>query len=194
MLESEKDLLTLKRRQLQLTLQANSYVKMGIAFHWLDYLKTIRQLGIFYKIEYLCFGTEEERPYLQKAILKLEDSFVSPELVTSSDNGLRERILELYPSVSEFKYIMDLPLLDENNTDVEAVLHKAGQLFHCKSEPVYFFSTDASPVIQINWEDLLANGNKIFNDGILSLVFTDLSNKWIIFRSIEHEWRAGFIS
>lgn len=194
MTELQKDLLVLKRRQLQLKLQATEQVKMGIVFHWLDYFHTIQQLGIFYQIDYLCYGTEEEKPYLQKAILALKEPFLLPKMVTNTRDGTRERILELYPSVSDFKYIMDLPLLDENNTDVEAMLGKASQLLNCKSEKVYFFSSDASPVIQLNWQDLLTNGNKIFNDGIHSLVFTDLSNKWVIFRSIEHEWRAGFIN
>ena len=193
MKESEKTLLLLKRKQLQLKLQATGYVKMGITFHWLDYFRTIKQLGIFYQIDYLCYGTEEEKPYLQKAIVALKEPFLLPEMVTNTNDGTRERILELYPSVSDFKYIMNLPLLDEHNTDVEAMLGKAGLLLQCSNGPVYFFSPDASPVMQLNWEDLLANGNKIFNDGILSLVFTDLSGKWIIFRSIEHEWRAGFI-
>ena len=194
MTESQKDLLVLKRRQLQLKLQATVQVKMGIVFHWLDYFHTIQQLGIFYQIDYLCYGTEEEKPYLQKAILALREPFLLPKMVTNNRDGTRERILDLYPSVSDFKYIMDLPLLDENNTDVEAMLGKASKLLNCKSEKVYFFSSDASPVIQLNWQDLLTNGNKIFNDGIHSLVFTDLSNKWVIFRSIEHEWRAGFIN
>ena len=194
MTQSQKDLLVSKRRQLQLKLQATVQVKMGIVFHWLDYFHTIQQLGIFYQIDYLCYGTEEEKPYLQKAILALREPFLLPEMVINNRDGTRERILDLYPSVSDFKYIMDLPLLDENNTDVEAMLGKASQLLNCKSEKVYFFSPDASPVIQLNWQDLLTNGNKIFNDGIHSLVFTDLSNKWVIFRSIEHQWRAGFIN
>ena len=194
MTESQKVLLVLKRRQLQLKLQATVQVKMGIVFHWLDYFHTIQQLGIFYQIDYLCYGTEEEKPYLQKAILALREPFLLPKMVTNNRDGTRESILDLYPSVSDFKYIMDLPLLHENNTDVEAMLGKASQLLNCKSEKVYFFSPDASPVIQLNWQDLLTNGNKIFNDGIHSLVFTDLSNKWVIFRSIEHEWRAGFIN
>jgi hypothetical protein len=193
MKEADKDLLFIKRKQLHLKLQAADYVKTGITYHWLDYFKTIQGLGIFFEIDYLCYGSEEEIPPIQDAIRALNEPYLLPEMVIHNPGGIREQILQLYPSVSDFKYVMNLPLLDEYNTDTAAMLSKARQLLGCSNELVYFFSTDASPVTRLNWEDLLANANRIFDDGIISLVFIDISRQWIIFRSIENEWRAGFV-
>ena len=182
-----------KRRQLHLKLEAQAVIYNSILFHWLGYFQTIKRLGLFHKIEYLCTATLEALPYYTAALAGVNGLHQSAGQVLTNDEGRREQILAAYPSASPFKYVMNLPLLDECNQDVAAMLKKAQLSLQINNGPIYFFSPECSPVLQLKWDEILQHGNEIFDDSCISLVFISEDHSWIIFRSIENEWRCGLI-
>ncbi len=181
-----------KLKQLHLKLEAQTAIFQRIQFHWLGYFKTIKQLGIFYRIDYLCTATHEELPHYTAAIEKLNMPDLSTAPIKPAGEGLWQKVFDKYPSTSAFKYVMDLPLLDAYKTDVSAMLQKAADVLMIKEALVFFLSPDCSPVLELKWNELLKHGSDIFDDSCISLVFTDVDFSWIIFRSIENEWRCGF--
>ena len=181
-----------KRKRLHLKLEAQTAIFERIQFHWLGYFKTIKLLGIFYSIDYLCTANREELPHYSAAIEKLNMPDLSTAPIKPTGEGIWQKVFDKYPSTSAFKYVMDLPLLGAYNTDVSAMLQKAADVLMIKEGQVFFLSSDCSPVLELKWNELLKHGSDIFDDSCISLVFTDEDFSWIIFRSIENEWRCGF--
>ncbi len=187
-----KSALEQKRKHLQIQLQATEYINSGIQFHWLDYYNSIKALHMQCNIEWLCTATPEEQPYYAKAIEALDHPDLKPEMVVVTDESLLDKICKDFPSTSHFKYVMDLPLLLEYGSYTKEALLMAKEKLAINDKLVYFLSTDCCPLVQLNWDELLEYCNEIFDNRMTSLIFTDLNNNWIIFRSIEEEWRCGF--
>lgn len=188
----QKSALEQKRKHLQMQLQATEYINSGIQFHWLDYYNNIKALHLHCTIEWLCAATGEEQPYFEAAIKALHHPDLKPGMVMVTEESLLDKICKDFPSTSHFKYVMDLPLLKEYGNDTKEALLLAQEQLKIDDSLVYFLSTDCCPLLQLHWEEILEHSNEIFNHSATSLIFTDLNYNWIIFRSIENEWRCGF--
>ncbi len=191
--ETQKIELATKRLRLQMQLQARSNIQRGIQFHWLNYFNAIKQLGMQYHIESLCHVTAAEQPFYIQAIKALNNPELNSDMITTSGEDILDKVLKDHPSTSAFKYVMDLSLLATWNTNAGDMLRKAQELLQFDDGPVYFLSNDCSPVLQLQWSELIKHANEIFDDSCISLIFTDKDYSWIIFRSIEYEWRCGRI-
>lgn len=189
---AQKSALALKRKHLQMQLQATEYINSGIRFHWLDYYNNIKALKMQCDIEWLCAATREEQPYCAKAIETLNHPDLKPEMVMVTEESLLDKICRDFPSTSHFKYVMELPLLSDYGSNTKEALLLAQVQLKIENSPIFFLSTDCCPLLQLNWDELLEHCNQIFNNRFTSLIFTDLNYNWIIFRSIEFEWRCGF--
>lgn len=191
--ETQKIDLATKRLRLQMQLQARRHIQSGIQFHWLNYFNTIKQLGMQYSIESLCHVTAAEQPFYIEAIKALNHPELNADMITTSGEDILDKVLKDHPSTSAFKYVMDLPLLATWNTNVGDMLVKAQELLQFDDGPVYFLSDDCSPILQLQWNELTGHADEIFDDSCISLIFTDKDYSWIIFRSIENEWRCSKI-
>ncbi len=191
--DAQKIQLASKRLRLQMKLQARRHIQLGIQFHWLGYFHTIKQLGMQYQIESLCHVTPAEQPFYIEAIKELNNPDLNPEMITTTGEGILDKVLKNHPSISAFKYVMDLPLLETWNTNAGDMLVKAQELLQFDDGPVYFLSDDCSPVLQLQWSELIKHAHEVFDDSCISLIFTDRDYSWIIFRSIENEWRSSRI-
>lgn len=190
--ENQKELLAEKKKHLQIQLQAKEYIRRGITYHWLNYFSEIQNLGMEYHIEFLCMVTAEEQPYYTEALKDLKNPELKPEMVQVIAENPVDRILKKYPSTSHFKYVINLPLLSECDSDVSKMLRAAQDTLRIEAGPVFFFSSDCSPLLVLQWPELVEHANQIFDDNHISLIFTDPNTNWVIFRSIEEEWRCGF--
>ncbi len=186
------DSLAKKRKHLQMRLKAKAYIHSGIKYHWLDYYNNIKTLDLQCNIEWLCSSTTEEQPYFADEIVTLNHPDLKPDMVKVTEESLLDKICNDFPSTSHFKYVMDLPLLNENSNNTKATLLIAAKKLNIKDGAVYFLSTDCCPLLQLQWSELVEHSNKLFNHSPISLIFTDVNYSWIIFRSIENEWRCGF--
>ena len=192
MKENQKAALELKRKHLHLQLHAKEYIYRGIQFHWLEYFNALKKAGLQFEIEYLLTTTKEEEIFYKEAIEKVNNSDLNSNLAKVIPESLHDILLTDFPSISSFKYVMNLPLLNSYETDTSKMLLASQKFLDFKEEEVYFLSSDCSPLLKLRWNELIVHANDIFDDSLISLIFTDLNNKWIIFRSIENEWRCGF--
>lgn len=192
MKENQKTTLELKRKHVQLKLQARQFIYRGVEFYWLDYFNTIKKLGLQFEIEYLCTVTQEEESYYKEAVEKINNPDLNPTFVKVISESLHDKMFSTFPSISAFKYVMNLPMLHCCESDSKKMLLAAQEILQIKDEEIYFLSTDCSPLLKLRWSELIMYSNEIFNDGLMSFVFTDINNTWIIFKSIENEWRCGF--
>ena len=143
-------------------------------------------------IEWPFTATPEEQPYFLAAIKALQHPEPKPEMVVVTEDSLHNKIYKDFPSTSHFKHVMDLPLLKTWETNASKELLNARKILQIIDGPVYFMSTDCSPVIELQWKELIQYADTIFDDSRISLIFTDPGYNWVIFHSIEYEWRCGF--
>ena len=144
-------------------------------------------------IEWLCSATPEQQRYFAAAIKALQHPDLNTEMVVVVEESLLDKICKDFPSISYFKYVMDLPLLIEYESNTKEALLLAQKQLKTEDCLIYFLSNDCCPLLQLRWGELVQHSNEIFNNNFTSLIFADLDYNWIIFRSIENEWRCGFI-
>jgi hypothetical protein len=193
MVEKKKILLTNKLKQTALKLQVREYVKRKISYHWLDIFDSIKAAKIDYHIEYLCIVPEESHNYFIEAINDLKRPEFFTSLIKINEPNMMDNIFELYPSIDAFKYIMNLPQLSTSNTDFNTIIQQTNNLPKFEEEAVYFLSPDWSPLIRMNWKDIIEKGEDVFNHIPLPFLFTNPAHTKILFKSLEDEWRATML-
>lgn len=186
----KKNILSEKRKQLQLKLSAQELVKRNIVYHWLDVFEAIKQSGINYQIEYLCVVPEDLHPYIAQAVEDLKHPELKKELVKMRVESIMDLIFEKYPGTQPLKYIPDLPVLS-NSDNIKLIFEQADKRIDFGNESVYFFSPDWWPVLKLNWQDIKKNAAELFADIPLPFLFTDKSLQKILFKSLEDEWRIS---
>jgi len=189
--ENKKILLNNKLEQIKLKLQAREYVHRKISYHWLEILDTIKAANIGYHVEYLCMVPEESYNYFMDAIHELKRPEFSSSLVRINESSMMDDIFDIYPSIDNFKYIMNLPILASPNTDFDTIIKQTNQLPDFGEDPVYFLSPDWSPLIRINWKDVIDKGAEVFNHIPLPFLFTNSTYSKILFKSLKDEWRSS---
>lgn len=188
--ENKKILLAQKRKETELKLYAREYVKRRITFHWLDILTSIANKNIQYKIEYLCSVTKELYPYFVDAINEINHPLLSADLIRVDEITMMDSLFDQYPSVEALKYMMSLPVILSSNQDFNTIIHQDNNLKTFFDEPVYFLSPDWSPLIILNWKEVIEKGEEVFSNIPLAYIFTNANNSKILFKSIEDEWRT----
>ena len=187
--QSQKNVLNAKINQTRLKLQAREFVKRKITYHWIEIFEAIKAAKIGYQIEYLCIVNQESFNYYIDAIKELNRPEFSSELVKVNVTGMMDNLFDKYPSIDAFKYIMNLPLVLSSKYDFNIVIKESFQLENFYEEPVYFVSPDWSPLIRLNWNDIVEKGNDIFNHIPATYIFTNASFTKILFKSLEDEFR-----
>jgi hypothetical protein len=184
----KKNILSEKRRQLQLKLNAQELVERKIVYHWLEVFEAIKQSGINYQIEYLCIVSEEIHPYVLQAVEDLNNPEFNEGLVRKDSETEMDAFFRKYPSIEPLKYIPDLPVLTDSD-NLNFVFEQANEQIGFGNESVYFLSPDWWPVLKLNWQDIKQQGAEIFANTPLPFLFTDKSHQKILFKSLEDEWR-----
>lgn len=177
-----------KRKALQLKLKIDNEIKSDIVYHWLDYYKEMLEFGMQVEIIYLQQCSKELLGLYRSRIAALNNDLLDPDKVIEKENPWISRIFNRFPSISDFKYEIEAPML-ENTGSVSEMLQLSAQALQINPTDIIFLSNDFSPVVKLKWEELLKNADPLFNDGgITTLIFTDPNFNWIIFRSIEEQW------
>ena len=188
--ENKRIQLSNKLHQIQLKLQAREFVKSKISYHWLEIFDEIKAAKIECHIDYLCIVSDESYTYFIDAIKELKRPEFSTSLVRTNEAGMMDRIFEIYPTIDSFKYIMNLPVLSSCESDFNSIIQLSNQLPYFDGEPVYFLSPDWSPLIRLNWKDVMEKGGDVFNGIPLPYIFINSSLTKILFKSLEDEWRV----
>ncbi len=187
-MDSNKLLLKKKLVELNLKLQAKDFVKDRISYHWIPILDSIISQGIFYEIVSLCNVTQESYLALFRAIEDLKHPALCSSLIQLSDKNMIDDFYIKFPSLDKLKYVMNLPKINSPNQEFHEIISQKEGLPNFEQEQVFFLSPDWSPVIKLNWKDIIEKGELIFNDIPLSYMFSNLSFSKILFKSLEDDW------
>lgn len=187
--QSKKNILNAKIHQNQLKLHAREFVKRKITYHWLEIFDAIKAANIEHSIEYLCNVNSESYNYFIDAIKELNRSEFSNDLIKINEPSMMDNLFDKYPSIDSFKYIMNLPVIASSKYDFNSLIKESNQLPNFYGDTVYFLSPDWSPLIRLNWKDVVDKGGDIFNQIPVTFIFTNSKHTKILFKSLEDEFR-----
>ncbi len=163
--------------------------------YWYPILEVINQEGVPWKLEYLDCVTGPAFEFWQEELKKSpwNKYDLSPEVVQErEDLYFHDKVLSTYPGTLPLRYLPELSnQFNQPQDPIRITLEKCITALKLPEQPVYFFLSRFSPVLVLPLSDLL----RLANDAVLPLFedvcITSNHTDWLIFRSMEDEWRFG---
>ncbi|WP_333887020.1 hypothetical protein [Sphingobacterium siyangense] len=109
--------------------------------------------------------------------------------ITTEDTTV-ETVLEKYPSINPFRYVLDASVVGYGNLPDEA-LQEIQETQQFKEEKVFVYWLKYAFLLEIDFKDLVKRANDdLFNSWHDDAVIFPKDYSWLIAYTIEDEWRV----
>lgn len=185
-----------RRHHLQLKLKVEEKARL-LLFALEDHLVRLQQLAIPYEVVYLVRATEAEKPYWQQALSGepwLSLGLQEGHLLESDSYPVQAKTVARFGSTHPLRYVPNLPVKASCEEDAALMVRKAVEdLGFTGNEPLYFFFPRFPLVLQMDLEVAVQWADALFDiPQSEDVVLVSRDYRWMIFRSLEHEWRYGY--
>lgn len=186
--------LSAKRSTLQNQLKIKEQVSVYLA-PWLPSYQYILEHNLSCQIEYLNCVSSSVYDFWKDALHQepLAAFNFSPDHIRKDMYlYIHEKLAEKFPGIYPLRYMPDLPYkINYHESNPEVILPKAMRSLGISNQPVYFFYNRFSPVLRMMSNDVVELSALLMEiPEDTCILATDFS--WLIFRSLENEWRWGF--
>ena len=184
-----------RRQQIQLKLKVDEKAKL-LLFALEDHLVRLQQLAIPYQPVYLVRAADGEKPYWQQVLsgepwptLGLHEG----HLLEGDTYPVQAQTVARFGSTHPLRYVPGLPVKAAYEEDTALMVRKAvEELGMTHAEPLYFFLPRFPLVLQMNVETAVQWATDLFDTPLQEdIVLVAPDYRWMIFRSLENEWRYG---
>ena len=159
----------------------------------LAYLPFLDKLSKPLRFEYFqCINEENKHLWLNAIDNPPLSAFSIPNnAIKVCDQSLHQKMMDMFPGYLPLRYMPCLPYHIHQQQNIANVLPGAiKSLGINENEEVYLFFTRYQPVLRLSLSDILKiNEEDLPWSEDLCLMSKDM--KWLIFRSLEDEWRWG---
>lgn len=183
-----------KKNCLQRKQQVKEHISQRIE-PWVETYNKILQHGLDCKVEYLHYVDEETLgPWTEAMGSGLLGSF-NFDIGTVLRKGkecIQQRLEEHFPGIYPLRYMPELAFrINFPECTSRVIVQNALKSLGIMNEPVYIFFNRFSPVIKMNSSDVpeIITYLTDLDEDLCILAETE---QWLIFRSLEDEWRWGF--
>lgn len=183
-----------KKYCLQRSLQVKEQISRRIE-PWIDTYHKILEHGLDCKVEYLHCIDEETMEHWIEALGSGPIAAFNFDISTVLRKGrecIQQRLEEKFPGIYPLRYMPELAFrINFPESTPGVIVQKAMNSLGVMNEPVYIFFNRFSPVIKMNSSDvpeIITHLTDLPED----LCILAESEQWLIFRSLEDEWRWGF--
>lgn len=193
--EAQKAILDAKKSSIQTKLKVKETIQLFIK-NWLEVYDMLLTRQIPHQLHYLTITTVDEKPFWL-AELELDPlkkyEFTAQQLLTDVKLNVKDQLFEAYPNTYPLRYMPALPALADEIIDcpAENLIKALEQLHIQQDEIVYLIYLYYQPIIKISLADLKANAQSLLDFPFEDIVITPLDFRWMIFKSMEDEWRCG---
>ena len=157
------------------------------------YIPFLEKLPRPFNFEYFQCVAEENKSLWLSAIENppLSDLSIPADAIKVCDQSIHEKMMDAFPGYLPLRYMPCLPFHIHLQENIDEVLPGAIKSLGVKEkEEVYLFFTRHQPVLRISITDILRLNEDDFPwSEDLCILSKDL--QWLIFRSLEDEWRWG---
>lgn len=193
-MESRRDELLLRRKQLQDRLGTGEFVKTTLE-PYLEILVFFRQHNITYEIKSIVLGNPDWTVYLPEFFSHdpyLDYGFHVKQIENQAVRHLLDIWYDRFPSLNSFRYVPNLPRLDRFNKEtVQCFLSSIGSDIELE-QLVYLYHMQYNAVIELEFSSLvLQDTEELFQGFHGDVVIFPRSVDWILAFSLEEEWFAG---
>lgn len=165
--------------------------------YWLEIYNVILEQQIEHCLHQLAIVDEEHYPFwldeLKTAPLK-DYRFPETSILLEDSIDISQLIGESYPNTYPLRY---MPALNELNDysyedNVSNLKNAVQQLAIDIEQEVYFWYVYYTPILKIKLKTLVEHAFELLDFPSHEVIIVPLDLNWMIFRSLEDEWRCGF--
>lgn len=197
--DNKRSALEQRRQQLQLKIQAETYIERHIKSAR-ELFDDLRQHEVTFEIAGLVYTPMEYRPYIEQTIVQPmynKYRFQSNHLQSTALEQLLDTLFDQYPSINPLRYVPNLPKYADYSSmpskgglrdGLQKVVHAMG----LQNQNVYVYYLQYALVLKASLRDLCTHDHEdMFNTWHGEVViFTDHPD-WLITFTLEEEWLGG---
>lgn len=185
-----------KRQQLQTKIKVRDNIKMHLEY-WLHIYDIILAQQINHSLYQLVRVNEADYSFWcdELKTVPLKDyNFPETTILKEDSPNISRLIGEAYPNTYPLRY---MPALDElydysYEDNVSNLKNAVQQLEIDPDQEVYFWYVHYTPILKIKLKTLVEHAFDLLDFPFHEVIITPLDLSWMIFRSLEDEWRCGF--
>lgn len=178
-----------KKKALQQKLMVEEETRLLLS----GYIPFLKKLPLPFNFEYFQCVDEENKDLWLSAIDNppLSSFSIPVNAIKVCDQTLQAKMMDIFPGYLPLRYLPCLPFHLYREQNVAQVLSGAMKsLGIYETEEAYLFFTRFQPVLRLSMHDILQISTDDFPWGEdLCIMSKDFN--WLIFRSLEDEWRWG---
>jgi hypothetical protein len=120
--------------------------------------------------------------------------FTIHQFHNGEDYPVHAQIFRKLPSQLPLRYLPDLPIPESLFDMPHQNIKQAASELGIQTEKVYYLLARFPVVVMLEWETVILYADLLFNTPLgEDIILTTPTLDWLIFRSMEDEWRRGII-
>lgn len=196
---NKRSALEQRRQQLQLKIQAETYIERYIK-PARELFDDLRQHEVTFEIAGIVYTPKEYRSHVEQTIVQSMYSdygFQPNHLQSSAIEQLLNTLFDQYPSVNSLRYVPNLPkYADYGSVPPQGGprdgLQKVVQAMDLRDQNVYVYYLQYALVLKVSLRDLSVHDHEdLFNTWHGEVVIFSDHPDWLITFTLEEEWLGG---
>lgn len=187
--ENQKNSLAAKKHQIQLRIKVDEFIETRLK-HWLEIYEIILANHIEHELIQLANIEEEEISFWEKRMAIEPFAKFRFNLDKLTEKNIFSKLYSIFPSTYPLRFMpSDIgPSLVSDKAE-EIIVDFGQRLKVDLEEEVYLMYLYYAPVLKLKLRDIIANAEELYNFPMDDILIASPSFDWIIFRSMEDEWR-----
>lgn len=190
--ENLKNKLEEKKKQIQLRIKVDEFIDARLK-PWLEIYEIILANNIAHKLVQLDNVSQEEISFWGEKMNSQPFSKFNFDLLTlntDDEKNIVSQLYDIYPSTYPLRYMPSdiVPSLASDQPN-EIIIDFAKQLKVNLDEEVYLMYLYYCPVLKMKLSDIIKHAQLLYDFPTDDILITSPNFSWIIFRSMEEEWR-----
>lgn len=180
-----------KKKNMQAQLQVTKQSE-HLANWWLPFVTDLQDAGIPWQIAYLAAAPGETYlPWCRElqrppwSGMKFSDDVI----LDRESSPVHDQLFNTFPTTNPLRYLPPIPVLGSQEGLANSFSSLLPKAIHMYRQPVYFVFARMSPVIRINVSHFLEMAAKQLLPEGEDICIIPANFEWLLFRSLEDEWR-----
>jgi hypothetical protein len=193
-MKEEDKLKSIQKKQLLKAKLAVEEESRQLADWWLPAIQTLQAEQVEWSLQYLAFARGDKYSFwleeLQTQPWKAF-SFNDAAILDQDHPYIHNRIFIDYPSVHPLRYLPELAHNADPAYTASQAMQWASGFIYTEEQPVYLFFARFPPVIILSLSSVIRLADSELLLPGEDVCITPMNFDWLIFRSLEDQWRFG---
>ncbi len=188
----QKQSLAAKKYQIQLRIKVDEFIERHF-LHWLEIYEAILSTNVNHELVQLANVEKEEISFWEKRMFTApfeKFHFDLQKLNTDAERNIITKLYTSFPSTNPLRFMpTDIVPLLVSDKAAEIIAYFTQQLNVNLEAEVYLMYLYYTPVLKLKLRDIITYAEQLYDFPMEDIVITAINFDWLIFRSMEEEWR-----